>query len=46
MFFDAEPWVHWSMCLCQKSAFFKTVVCDFDLWTYDLENIISVMWTW
>jgi len=24
----------------------RKVVCDLDLWTYDLQNVISVMWTW
>ena len=35
-----------SVHLCQKSAILENVVCDLDLLTYDLENVINVMWTW
>jgi len=28
-----------------KNAFSQNVVCDLDLGTHDLENVITVMWT-
>jgi len=32
-------------CLCRKSVSSENVVCDFDLETHDLDNVISVTWT-
>ena len=30
----------------QESAFSENTVRDLDLWTHDLEDVISVMWIW